>query len=94
MPCLLGCLALIAPRFVLVVLWLFSDYVGSAHTTILWPLLGFFFLPVTTLAHAWAWHHEPSGSVQGIGLVVVIIAVLIDLGIIGGNAKHRQQESN
>lgn len=94
MPCLLGCFALIAPRVLLVLLWIFGDYVGSAHTSMLWPLLGFFFLPVTTLAHAWAWHHEPSGSVQGIGLVVVVIAVLIDLGIIGGASKQRSEENN
>jgi len=94
MPCLLGFFALIAPRVVLVVLWIFSDYVGTAHTSMLWPVLGFFFLPVTTLAHAWAWHHQPSGSVQGVGLVVVVIAILIDLGIIGGASRKRQQESD
>jgi hypothetical protein len=86
MPCLLGCLALIFPRIVIVLVVIFSDYIGQAYSTVLWPLLGFFFMPLTTLAYAWAWHGT-GGNVGGIHLAVVIIAVLIDLGIIGGNAR-------
>ena len=86
MPCLLGCLALVFPRIVIVLVVIFSDYIGQAYATILWPLLGFFFMPLTTLAYAWAWHGT-GGNVAGIHLVGVIIAVLIDLGIIGGNAS-------
>ena len=89
MPCLLGLLALVAPRLVLVLLWIFSNYVGDACETVIWPFLGFLFMPVTTLAYAWAWHLEPQGSIQGLGTVVVVIAVLLDLGIIGGNAKKK-----
>jgi hypothetical protein len=68
---------------------LFSDYIGEAYKTVLWPFLGFLFMPLTTLAYAFAWHLG-GGSVSGFGLVVVVIAVLMDLGIIGGNASHRQ----
>ena len=35
-------LALIAPRFAIVLVWLFSDYLGRAYETVIWPLLGFF----------------------------------------------------
>lgn len=45
-------------------------------------MLGFFFLPYTTLAYAWA--INSAGSVQGIYLVVVVLAVLLDLGTLGG----------
>lgn len=91
MPCLLGCLALVAPRVVLVLVWLFSDYLGEAYETVLWPLLGFLVLPLTTLTYAWAWHFEPEGSMSGLAWPLVIVAALIDLGIIGGNAKARKQ---
>ena len=94
MPCLLGCLALVAPRFVLILLWIFSDYVGQAYESWIWPILGFLFMPVTTLAYAWAWHRAPEGSVEGLGTVVVVIAVLLDLGIIGGNAANQKKESS
>lgn len=88
MPCLIGCLALSAPRFAIVLVVLFSDYIGEAYRTTLWPLLGFLFMPLTTLAYAWAWH-SGEGSVSGFGLAMVVVAVLLDLGIVGGNASHR-----
>lgn len=89
MPCLIGCLALLTPRLAIVLVVLFSDYIGEAYKTVLWPLLGFLLMPLTTLAYAWAWH-QGNGSVQGVGLVAVVVAVLIDLGIIGGNASHER----
>ena len=90
MPCAIGCLALFMPRVAIVLVVLFSDYLGEAYKTVLWPLLGFIFMPLTTLAYAWAWHINPQGSISGIGLVVVIVAALMDLGIIGGNATNRK----
>ncbi|MFG0331100.1 MAG: hypothetical protein ACF8PN_14510 [Phycisphaerales bacterium] len=86
MPCLLGCLALFTPRIVIVLVVIFSDYLGDAYQTTIWPLLGFIFMPLTTLAYAWAWH-SGGGSVTGIGLVVVVLAVLFDLGLLGGGAS-------
>ena len=82
MGCLFGCLALLTPRILLFVIWLFSGYLEHAYHTKIWPFLGFFFLPLTTLAYAWA--VNTYGSVKGLGLVVVVLAVLFDLGIVGG----------
>jgi hypothetical protein len=82
MPCLIGCLALSAPRLAIVLVVLASDYIGRAYETVFWPLVGFLFMPLTTLAYAWAMHSR--GSVEGIQLVVVVLAVLVDLGIVGG----------
>jgi hypothetical protein len=89
MPCLIGCLALCMPRLVLFLVWLFSNYLNEAYQTILWPVLGFLFMPLTTLAYAWA-RHQGDGSVSGIGLVVVVIAVLIDLGLLGTGESSRR----
>ena len=86
MTCLMGLMALAFPRFVIVLVVIFSDYIGTAYQTTIWPLLGFVFMPVTTLAYAWAMHS--SGSVAGLQLVIVVIAVLIDLGIVGGGAAN------
>ena len=74
------------PRIVIVLVWLFSDWLEAAYTTWLWPVLGFFFLPLTTLAYAAAWHMQPSGSVSGLGVALIVVAVLIDIGMIGGGA--------
>ncbi len=89
MPCCIGLLALSLPRLALALVVVFSDYIGRAFDSNLWPLLGFFFLPTTTLAYAWAINSR--GSVEGLGLVVVVLAVLTDLGIIGGSAARKRR---
>ena len=81
MPCLIALLALAAPRIVIVLLVIFTDYIGRAFDSFLWPLLGFFFLPTTTLA--WAWAQNTRGAVGGVHLVIVVLAVLLDLGVFG-----------
>ncbi len=81
MPFLLGCLALAAPRLVLVLVFLFSGYLGRAYETALWPVLGFLFLPTTTLAYAYALNE--AGSVSGLHFVLVVIALLVDLSASG-----------
>jgi hypothetical protein len=90
MPCFLGCLALFFPRLAIVLVWLFSNYLGRAYETVLWPVLGFFFLPLTTLAYAWA--VNMNGTVTGIYLAVVVVAVLIDLGFLGGGAHSGRRK--
>jgi hypothetical protein len=89
MPCLVALLALIAPRLAIILVVLFSDYIGRAYETVIWPLLGFRFMPLTTLAYAWA--INTGGSVSGGYLLVVILAVLMDLGIIGGGARSKRK---
>jgi hypothetical protein len=89
MPCLVGCLALAMPRFAIVLVVIFSDYIGRAYQTTLWPLIGFLIMPLTTLAYAWAINSR--GSVAGLHLVVLVIAVLIDLGLVGGSASRRRR---
>lgn len=86
MTCVIALLSLFAPRLAIVLVWLFSDYLGRAYETTLWPVLGFFFMPLTTLTYAWAMHSN-AGSVSGIHLVVVVLAVLADLGLIGGSSR-------
>ena len=88
MPCLVGCLALAMPRFAIVMVVIFSDYIGRTYQTALWPVIGFLFMPLTTLAYAWAINSR--GSVSGVHLVVVVVAVQIDLGLIGGSASRRK----
>ena len=92
MPCLVGCLALTAPRLAIVLVVFFSDYIGQAYESAIWPLLGFLFMPMTTLAYAWAINSR--GSVAGLHLFVVVVAVLIDFGLVGGSASKRRRASD
>jgi len=89
MPFLVGCLALSAPRVAIVLVVIVSDYIGRAYDTTIWPLVGFFVMPLTTLAYAWAINSR--GSVEGVQLVVVVLAVLIDMGLLGGSESERRR---
>lgn len=90
MPCLLGLLAAFFPRLVIILLAIFSDYLGRAFSgDWWWPLLGFFFMPFTTLAYAFGVNH--GGGISGFYLVLVILAVLLDFGIIGGGAAAKRK---
>ena len=90
MPFVVGCLALGTPRFAIILVVLFSDYLGRAYETTIWPLLGFFFMPLTTLSYAFA--INDNGSVDGMYLVLVVITVLMDLGLVGAGSKTRWKE--
>jgi hypothetical protein len=91
MPCLIALVALLFPRLIIAILAIFTTYLGSAYSSPLWPILGFFLAPYTTLAYAWA--KNINGSVDGMYLVIVIIAVLLDLGAMGGGATTRRKRS-
>ncbi|MBT8453658.1 MAG: hypothetical protein KJO40_16960 [Deltaproteobacteria bacterium] len=90
MPFLVGCLALATPRFAIVLVVIFSDYIGTAYETTIWPLLGFFFMPLTTLSYAFA--IQSNGSVDGMYLVLVVVTVLLDLGLVGAGSKTKWKD--
>jgi hypothetical protein len=89
MPCLLLLIVLIFPRVVLVWLYLTSTYLQRAYHELLIPILGFIFLPLTTLVYAWLVNtHSP---IEGINVLYIIVAVIIDLGGLGGGERHRRR---
>ena len=49
MPCLLALLALATPRLVIVLLYFLTAWFRGLFDTMLWPILGFIFLPTTLL---------------------------------------------
>ncbi|HVY92024.1 MAG TPA: hypothetical protein VHA14_04715 [Bryobacteraceae bacterium] len=87
MPCLFLIILLLFPRVILAVMYLTSTYLQRAfHGEMLLPLLGFIFLPLTTIVYAWEINsHLPTA---GINLLWLLIAVLIDLGGLGGGASR------
>jgi len=51
-------------------------------------LLGFLFLPLTTLVYVMANTRQP---IAGVDLLILIVAVVIDLGGVGGGEYHRHR---
>jgi hypothetical protein len=94
----MGCIAVFAalffPRIILVLVWLLGKgWLQESYQSVLWPVLGFFLMPLTTLAYALAWHMG-EGSIQGPGIVLLVIAVLVDLGLLGGGTRMQARSGS
>jgi hypothetical protein len=89
MPCLLLLAVLAFPRVVLVCMYLLSNYLQRAYENLLIPILGFFFLPVTTIVYAWLVNTK--SPLEGANVLYLIVAVLIDAGGLGGGEWHRRR---
>lgn len=89
MGCLVVLLGLLTPRFVILVLWLFTNYLTRAFESGLWPTLGFFLLPTTTIAYAIAENEfaAAGGGLRAAGILVIALGVAIDLGLLGGGGR-------
>jgi hypothetical protein len=75
----------------LALLWFFTG--PPSWTSVLQPwwlgLLGFFFLPYTTLAYVVIHHYSGVVSVDNMAhLIVMLIALLIDFGAWRGGHRH------
>jgi uncharacterized oligopeptide transporter (OPT) family protein len=89
MPCLLALLMVAFPRLAIVLLYLFTNYFVRPYHSLILLILGFLFLPLTTIVYAWIVNaREP---VAGIYLVAIIVAVLADVGVLSGGEYNRRR---
>ncbi len=90
MACLVLIVVLAFPRIALALLFFFTRYLQHAYHGLLVPLVGFLFLPITTLAYAWM--ANTGRPTTGVNLVILIVAVVIDLGGLGHGVSRRRSE--
>lgn len=88
MPCLVLIIFLAFPRIALALLFFFTNYLSHAYHGFLVPLLGFLFLPLTTLVYAWMVNN--GRPLAGINLLFLVLAVVVDLGGLGHGASRRR----
>jgi hypothetical protein len=91
MPCLLAIIALLTPRLVILILWFLTSWFAGLFPTLLWPILGFVFLPTTLLWYsvvvrwfAGQWTFWP--------VVGLVLALLIDVSPASGRRAPRRAE--
>lgn len=89
MPCLLVLLVLLFPRVALALLFFLSNYLNRPyHNNLILLILGFIFLPLTTLVYAWMFNNGI--AVVGINILYLLVAAILDLGLVGhGYSRHR-----
>lgn len=89
MGCCFLVLVLTFPRVALLILFFFSTYLERAYHGLLVPLLGFLFLPLTTLTYAWMMNTHM--RIEGLNLLILIGAAVIDAGGLGGGAYQKRR---
>ncbi|MDQ2840219.1 MAG: hypothetical protein M3Y72_04105 [Acidobacteriota bacterium] len=88
MPCLLALLAVAFPRVAIILLWLFTTFFNILHTNLIIPVLGFIFLPLTLIVYTFILRTY-GGHLGTTQLVFLFIAVIVDLGLVGGGLRRR-----
>lgn len=79
MGCLLPVFAIFAPRFVMIFIFILTDWFAQAYETRMYPFLGWLIMPYTTLAYMAAMLQNNHELKDG-WLVLLIFAVIFDLG--------------
>jgi hypothetical protein len=87
--CLIAMLAAFAPRVVIILAWLFSDRWDLVWDTWIWPLLGFIFLPYTTIMYVLVWNIAT--GVSGWDWLWIGLGVLLDIMKWGQIAANRRE---
>ena len=84
--CLIVLFGLLSPRFGTALLYLFTDRLTFAFNSFWTGLLGFIFLPWTTLLYALV--YRPISGVSGFGWFLVAFGFFVDLGSWFGGGRH------
>ncbi|MGA2305412.1 MAG: hypothetical protein ABSH29_14575 [Acidimicrobiales bacterium] len=87
MGCLLALFAWISPRFVLALLYVFTNRLTIAFTSGWEGLLGFFLVPYTTLFYALV--YSPGIGVRGFGWLLVAVGLFLDLSSLDAGRRAR-----
>jgi hypothetical protein len=90
MPCFIALFALIGPRIALIFTWIFSGMIGRAIDSFWVALLGFLFLPWTTLAYVVFYDLGAGFGVEGLEWFLVGLAFFIDMASWFGGQRARQ----
>jgi hypothetical protein len=89
MACLIALLMVAFPRVAIVLLYLLTNFFERAHLGLILLIIGFIFLPLTTIVYAWI--TGTGHPMDGIYLVAIIIAILADIGLLSSGEYHRRR---
>jgi hypothetical protein len=86
--CLVALIAVVGPRLFLIGVWLMTNWYGAFDSRLV-AFLGWLFLPYTSLAWMYVFFNN-GGRIEGGYLVLLILAVLFDIGAFSGG--HRSMK--
>ena len=77
------------PRLLIIILALFTNFFSKAFASMIWPFLGFFLMPLTTLMYTGAMIYN-GRELNGIWLVAYVFGILFDLSFITFTVNSRR----
>ena len=77
MGCILTIVGLALPRVLMFFLWLLTNWFSQAFDSVFWPVVGFLFMPYTTLAYMAAMLNNDH-TLSGWWIGLLILGVLAD----------------
>jgi hypothetical protein len=86
--CLFALIAMLSPRFAVLLLWLFTNWVDRAFAGFVLPLLGLIFAPWTTLMYVLV--DAPAGGIHAAGWILVCLGAVLDLSAYSQSAANRR----
>ncbi len=86
MGILFAIIALALPRVMMAIAFLMTDWFQRAFETRLWPIMGFLFMPYSTLAYMAAMLNN-NHALTGGWLALVVVAVVVDVAHWGGSGR-------
>jgi hypothetical protein len=87
MPLIIILVGLLVPRLVILGLWLLTNWFQGMFTNVLWPILGFIFLPTTLLWYSIV-QHWFGGQWDIIPIVGLVIALVVDISPARGRRRR------
>ena len=88
--CVAALLLLIGPRAFLIGVWLMTNWYNAFDSTLV-AFLGWLFLPYTSLAWIYIFFHN-GGQIEGGYLILLILAVLFDIGVFSGGNRSMKKK--
>jgi hypothetical protein len=88
MPCLFAVFALVTPRLLIAFLYFFTTWFTGIFSSLLFPILGFIFLPTTLLWYS-AVHHWFGGQWSLWPIVGLVVSLMIDISPAGGRRRPK-----
>lgn len=88
MCCFFTALLLFGPRLAIIVWWLYSPvFINNLFQTWIWPLLGWIFLPWSTLMYMVV----APGSIIGFDWILLGLGVFADMATYFGSYRERER---
>jgi hypothetical protein len=89
--CLIVGVLAASPRIILLGMWLFTDYLSRIGLPFIWGLIGWIFVPCTTIAYAIA--KNSFGGLHGWGTVIFAVGIILDIMLYASGNRSRRERS-